>query len=425
MARLFEYQGKSLLSRSNFKIPTGKLITNPRDAVEFTKALGKPIVIKPQVLTGRRGRAGLIKFANSEEEVWAFTEQLFKTEIEGIPIQSILIEEKLEVKRECYASVSGNPLTQKPVVVFCAEGGVDIEELAALFPQKIIAKDVDILKPFYKYEAIDIARKGGLGSNAEIVAISEALLKMYKIFREHECKLLEINPLASTSSGIVALDARIDLDDDALFRHPELDFELSEETGNRSPTRFELAASRIDYGDHRGSVHFVQLDPDGSHSKALGKIPIGFNCVGGASSLILMDELIEKGYYPVNFCDTSGNPTASKLYRITKIIFAQKPIKGYIFAVCGPSAQKNDNLVRGIIKAFKELFSKTNGCPEVPALFVLGGAHGTDALNVLKEHQIDSCSSVRIVGDSDSLISQKRAAELFDDLYNSWERRGR
>jgi succinyl-CoA synthetase beta subunit len=420
MARLYEYQGKSLLSRSNFKIPTGKLITNPKEAAEFTRGLGKKIVIKPQILSGRRGKAGLIKFADSEDEVLRFTEHLFSTKIEGIPIQSILLEEKIEVKRECYASVSGNPLTQKPTIMFCAEGGIDIEVLADSFSEKIITKDIDILKPLYKFETIDMVRKAGLGSNAEIMAISDALLKLYEIYRKYDCKLVEINPLAISSVGILALDARIDLDDDAIFRHPELNLEIHEETGNRPPTKLELAASKIDYADHRGSAHFVQLDPDGSRSQAFGKIPIGVDCVGGASSLILMDELIEKGYYPVDFCDTSGNPIASKLYRITKIIFAQSHIKGYIFAICGPSAQQNDNVVRGIIKALKELFPQTNGCPKIPALFVLGGAHGTDALNVLKEHQMDRCPSVRIVGDSDSLISQKRAAELFDELYNLW-----
>ncbi|OGO19323.1 MAG: hypothetical protein A2Z14_01290 [Chloroflexi bacterium RBG_16_48_8] len=220
-----------------------------------------------------------------------------------------------------------------------------------------------------------------------------------------------------TPEGVMAADARVDLDDDAVSRHPELGLDSVEDTGERPPTSLEIAAGKIDEHDHRGTAHFVQIDPDGSYVEEMGMIPIGFDCVGTGTSLTTMDELIPLGYYPVNFCDSSGNPTGSKLYRVTKIILSQPHIQGYLFVSC-ISSQQLDHTARGIIAALKELYPETGGKPNIPMVFAFRGSWDDVAIDLFHQHGIADSPWVRILG-RDTI--EKDAAVAFHEVYQVWK----
>src|SRR5262249_46305829 len=152
-----------------------------------------------------------------------------------------------------------------------------------------------------------------------LVPLAQMATRLYGVYRANDCMLAEINPVAITKNGPVAADARINLDDDALFRHPELGIDDAGEVGERARTALEVIAAKIDAHDHRGSAHFIQIDPTGEIAARSGKISIAFDGVGTGVSLAVLDELVAAGFQPRNFCDSSGNPTASKMYRITRV----------------------------------------------------------------------------------------------------------
>lgn len=409
MVKLYEFEGKSLFHANGIPTPRGLVVSTVEDAQKAADEIGYPVVLKAQVYSGKRGKSGGIQFANNPEEVVARAKELIGREIKGFKVKDLLVEEKHEPASEYYAAIMSNPNTRKPVAILSIAGGVDVEETAE---NQIASSDIDILKGFRSYDARNLARKLEL-KGKELLGIADVLIKLYGIYRKYDCKLVEVNPLIVTEKGAMALDSKMEIDDDAIYRHRDLNITPGEEVGDREPTLLEDAAGDIDHNDHRGSAHFVQIDPDLSYIEKIGKVPIGFDGVGTGVSLVMMDELVPLGFYPVNFCDTSGNPTASKLYRVTRIIFAQKGIKGYIFISC-ISSQQLDNTARGIIKALKEIYKDTNGCPDIPCLFVFRGAWDEEATKMFKEHGLTECSNVKVFGRE---TTEKEAAEIFANMY--------
>lgn len=419
MARLYEYQGKELLNKMWIPVPKGRLATSPGEAREVAEEIGRPVVLKAQVLSGGRGKAGGIKFAMAQEDVEKMAEELLNMEIRGISVQKILVEERLLIEKEFYLGATTDPSSRRPILILSQNGGIDIEEMARTSPAKIIKQQVNILRGLRKYEARDFIRRAEGFSGDQIITLGSILKNLYDLYRRYDCKLVEINPLILTKEGrFIAADARIDIDDDAVFRHPELGLSATEETGERPPTKIEIAAGKIDEGDYRGTAHIVQLDPDRSYAQKTGKVLIAFDCVGTGTSLTTMDELVDLGYFPINFADTSGNPTASKLYRATKIILSQPGIEGYLFVSC-VSSQQLDNTARGIIKALKELYPVTGGQPNIPMVFTFRGGWDEEAIKLFEEHGICHSPWVKILGRD---ATERDSALEFDALYKKWKK---
>ncbi len=418
MARLYEFQGKQLLGKMKITVPTGRLADSPEEAREAAEELAQPVVLKSQVLSGGRGKAGGIRFAPSPDDAEAMASGLLGTKIKGIAVRRILVEEKLPIRKELYVGVTADPSARTPVIIFSSSGGIDIEELAHTSPEKVITHRVNILRGLREYEARDIVRKAEGITRDQITALGSVMKNLYDLYRKYDCKLVEVNPLVITDEGkCVAADARIDIDDDAVFRHQELGLAAAEETGERPPTKIEIAAGKIDEGDYRGTAHIIQLYPDVSPLREMGKIPIAFDCVGTGTSLTTMDELVDLGYYPVNFADTSGNPTSSKLYRATKIILSQPGIEGYLFVSC-VSSQQLDNTARGIIKALKELYPDTDGKPNIPMVLTFRGGWDEEAISLFKEHGVSDSLLVKILGRD---ATERDSVLEFDALYKMWK----
>ncbi len=415
MARLHEHQGKELFRRMGISVPRGGVARSQAEAAKIAQEVGFPVAIKAQVLAGRRGKAGGIRFAATTEEVRMATCALLGASIQGIPVEAVLVEQRLAIQREAYLAVTADASSRQPVVLISFQGGIDIEETAARDLARILQAPVNIREDLPDHLARNIIRRTPGATSADILPLTPVLCNLYRVYRTYDCKLVEINPLALTPEGPVVADARVDIDDDAIWRHPELGLSMTEEAG-RAPTPLEIVAGSIDQGDHRGTAHFIQLDPDGSLTRELGKIPVAFDCVGTGASLTAMDELVSLGFYPVNFADTSGNPSASKMYRITKVILSQPHIQGYLFLSC-ISSQQLDNTARGIVAALKELYPATGGKPNIPMLFAFRGAFDQEAIQVFRDHGITDSPWVMLLGRD---VDEREAALVFRDLHQRW-----
>jgi succinyl-CoA synthetase beta subunit len=417
MARLLEYQGKVLFKRKGIPVPGGRFVQSVDEALNVVDELGFPLAVKAQVLSGRRGKSGGILFAEDKDSLSQAVKELLGKEIQGSSVEGLLIEHKVEIRKELYMAVTADPSTRQPVGIFSFKGGVDIEEIAGADPAAMFAVPIDILRGLYYYDAMDLLRQVGGLESREMLTLANLFTRLYQVYREYDCKLAEINPLALTEKGALALDARVDIDDDALARQTSLDIDVAEEAGERTATLLEIAAGTIDEDDHRGTVHFVQTDPDASYTRTTGKVPVGFDAIGAGTGLTIMDELVPLGYYPINFCDSSGNPVGSKFYRITKVIMSQPQIEGYLFVSC-VSSQQLDNAARGLIKALKELYPATGGQPNIPWVVMFRGGWDDVAVDLFREHGISEGRWIKVLGRD---TTERETAEIFDALYKEWK----
>jgi succinyl-CoA synthetase beta subunit len=386
------------------------------EARKAAAQVGYPAMVKAQIRAGKRGKSGGVRAVADEVELEAVVSDMMGNSIRGLPVDTLLLEQRVEIAREIYVGVTADPSSRSPMMIFCADGGVDIEETARVDPEAVRTLPVDVLRGVYPYDALNLVAAADELTSRQKLGIAQVLCRMYDVYRAHDCKLVEINPLAITPEGLTAVDARVDIDGDALERQAELDLDLAEEAGSRSATLLEEIAATIDEHDHRGTVHFVQIDPDLSYAREHGKIPFGFDCVGAGASLTTMDELVPLGFYPVNFCDSSGNPVGSKLYRVTKLIFSQPGIQGYVFVSC-VSSQQLDNTARGIIKALEELYPESGGQPNIPTVLCFRGAWDEDAIKLLAEHGISEGRWVQVLGRD---ATERDAAEAFCAVHQEW-----
>jgi succinyl-CoA synthetase beta subunit len=295
MARLLEYQGKALFRRKGIPVPEGRTVRSAEEALSAADELGFPVVVKAQVHAGGRGKAGAILFAEDQESVTQAVRELLAKQVHGAPVRELLIEKKADIEQEVYAAITADPSTRQPIAIFSPRGGMDVEQTADEDASALFSMPIDILRGLYYYDALNLLRKDWRLDSRRMFAVANLYTNLYRVYREYDCKLAEINPLVLTAEGPVAVDARVDIDDDALARQTALDLEVAEEAGERAATALEIAAGTIDEHDHRGSVHFVQIDPTGAYARAQGKVPIGFDCVGAGTSLTTMDELVPLG----------------------------------------------------------------------------------------------------------------------------------
>ncbi len=418
MARLYEYEGKDFFRKYGIPAPEGRVVASAEDVRRVFDEVGGPVMVKAQTLSGRRGKAGLIRSAARASEAEEAAKAFLGRKVGQDRVKKILIEKKLSIAQEIYLAVTADPSRRAVVLLFAPRGGMAVEEVTET--EGALGKlYVNILRGMEELELLEfLSAATGWSQKDRLGELTSIALNLYQLYRKLDCRLAEINPLVLTSEGgLFAADARVDIDDDALFiRQKDLGIEAVEEAGGRAPTQLELAAGKIDEGDHRGSIHFVQIDPDLAITRQRGAIPIGFDCIGTGTSLTTLDELSAFGYFPINFADTSGNPTGSKMYRITKIILSQPGIEGYIFVSC-MSSQQLDNTARGIIKALKELFAQTEGRPPIPMVLCFRGAWDDDAIELFADHGISQSPYVELLG-RDS--TEREVVEVFDAIYKKW-----
>jgi len=391
MVRLYEYQGKQLLKKQGMTIPEGAIAHTPDEVEKIADELGRPVVVKAQVWSTGRGKAGGIKFANTKEEAREAAKLLIGSEIKGFKIEKVLVEEKLDIDREFYVGVTVNDSykVRSPVVIFSTEGGIDIEEVNQNSPEKIAKKTVDIFQGLRIYDAYNMLR--GLKVESELLRpLGEAISSIYKLFRNYDARAVEINPLVLTKNGkIIATDCRFTLDDSSVQRHPELEIEITRES-TQPLTELERIAWAIEAGDYRGISFFAQLAPEDEEGTY-----VGYHGIGGGGAILGVDALDRQGLKIANYSDTSGNPTASKVYRTVKVIMAQKNIVGYFLAGFCVANQEQWHHAHGIVKALREELKDRKGFPVV---LVLAGNKEEESLEILREGLSDLPIRLEVYG---------------------------
>src|SRR5438477_8965128 len=370
MARLHEYQGKAILAANGFKIPPGRAASTADEAVATAQELGGEVVIKIQAWTTGRAGIGGVAFAKRPDEIRAHAARMLAIKVGQFPVEAVLVEEKIDIEREFFLSFAIDDAARAPVIIFAGGGGTGIEERAT--STRRITCDVD--SGPLDSAVNEAVASCGLSKN-QAKQLSESIRKLFSAAQSVEARSLEINPLVLTKSGeFVAADCRITIDDYAVARHPELKIEIAREF-DHPPTELERIAYAVEQNDHRGTFYFAQLATSAAkESKGL----VGFHGAGGGGSMMSMDAIVNAGFTIANFTDTSGNPSASKVYRAARIILAQPNLAGYFGSGSGVASQEQYWSAYGLAKAFWELDL------DIPAVIRLGGNTEDRAVDVLQ-----------------------------------------
>ena len=373
MARLHEYQGKSLLAERGVAVPRGRVIDRPEDAADAAAELGGAAVLKIQAWTTGRQAMGGVAFVDSPEEAHAVAARLLAMKVGAFPVERVIVEERVPIADEIFVSLNIDDAARAPVLLLSMAGGSGVEDRAAAVHRLAVDVETGVdegeVARVLAESAIDPMLHTEIGS-----AIGSAVT----LAREVEARSLEINPLVTTSDGrVVAADCRMTIDDYAVFRHPELGIEIAREL-DHPPTTLERIAYRIEQADHRGTFYFARLPV------APGDRVIGFHGAGGGGSMMSMDAVSRAGFTPANFTDTSGNPSPAKVYAAARIILAQDGLVGCFGSGSGVASQEQFHSAYGLAKAFRELGL------DIPALIRLGGNSEERAVEILE----DACKSL-------------------------------
>ena len=369
MARLHEYQGKAILAANGFKIPHGSAARTAEEAVAAAAKLGGEVVIKIQAWTTGRAGIGGVAFAKKPDEIRADATRMLSMKVGQFPVEAVLVEEKIDIDREFFLSFAFDDAARAPMIIFAAGGGSGIEERAASM-RRI---PCDVYRGPLDSTVNDAVASSGL-SPKQATQLAESIRKLFDAARSVEARSLEINPLVLTKSGeFIAADCRITIDDYAVARHPELGIEIAREF-DHPPTALERVAYAVEQNDHRGTFYFAQLATAAPNdSKGL----VGFHGAGGGGSMMSMDAIVNAGFTIANFTDTSGNPSASKVYRAARIILTQPDLVGYFGSGSGVASQEQYWSAYGLAKAFWELDL------DIPAVIRLGGNTEDRAVDIL------------------------------------------
>ena len=408
MVRLYEYQGKELLKRAGIKVPPGRPARSAAEAGVIAEEVGGPVVLKAQVFVTGRAAAGGIKFAENARTAERLAgREMLGRDIKGQRCDIVLVERKLDIAREMYAGIIVDNEARRPLLMFSAVGGTGVEEIAAEHPEAVVRHYIDPAEGLAGYEARELARGAGLRGR-ELVGVADVLVKLWRVAQSGEARAAEINPLVVAADGqVVAADCRITVDDYAVFRHPELGVEVAREF-DRPPTALDLIAYNVEKDDYRGTFYFVQLAEGFTRAERY----VAFHGAGGGGSMMSMDAALAEGFKIANFCDTSGNPPASKVYRAARIILAQKNLVGYFGSGSGVASQEQFHSARGLVKAFLEVRLS------IPCVERLGGNQEERAIQILTEYTRDLPVPVECYGKD---TSARRCARRLWELVEGYD----
>lgn len=388
MARLFEYQGKQLLKASKMPVPQGEVATTPEQARKIAEKIGKPVAIKAQIWAGGRGKAGGIQFAQTPAEAEEVARRLLGSQIKNLKVEKVLVEEKLDIDKEYYVGViiDASRQVRAPVIMFSTQGGMDIESVPS---EKISQMTVDVIRGLRLYDALNLAVRLQV-PNKLLPAVGQAIMSLFQTFKTSDCRTAEINPLIVTKDGkVLAGDCRMAIDDSSVYRHPELEINVARESPT-PPTELDEIGWWIEEGDLRGTAYFAQMVPE-----IKGLNYVGYHGIGGGGAILGVDALNRQGLKIANYADTSGNPTAAKVYRTAKVIFSQPGIEGYMLGGFIVANQEQWHHAHGVVKALREELPRR---PGFPVVLLLCGNKEKEALEILREGTKDLPGRIEIYG---------------------------
>jgi succinyl-CoA synthetase beta subunit len=368
---LLEYQGKQLFARHGLRVSDGKAVTTVEDAVAAANEIGYPVVVKAQVLIGGRGKAGGVKLAADEAEALEHATNILGMDIHGHTVRTLWIEHASDIATEYYASVLLDRSAKAPLIMFSVEGGVDIEEVAEKTPEKLIRHHVDSLQGLSRAEAVQIATDGKADADV-IEGVADALVALYEVWLQEDASLAEINPLIVTPDREVkALDSKVSLDDNALYRHPE-NQELADKE-NEDP---------IERHAKEQGVQYVKLDGD-----------IGILGNGAGLVMSTLDVVAQAGGKPANFLDAGGGSDAAKIKQAVELILANDAVKAVLFNIFG-GITRCDEVAKGLIAAFADIK------PTVPFVVRLDGTNDVAGRELLQEAALPNVHAARTMNEA-------------------------
>jgi succinyl-CoA synthetase beta subunit len=368
---LLEYQGKQLFARHGLRVSDGQAVTTVEDAVTAANEVGYPVVVKAQVLIGGRGKAGGVKLAADEAEAREHATNILGMDIHGHTVRTLWIEHASDIATEYYASVLLDRSAKQPLVMFSVEGGVDIEEVAEQTPEKLIRHHVDPLRGLSREEAVQIATDGKADGDV-VEGVADALVALYEVWLDEDASLAEINPLIVTPEREVkALDSKVSLDDNALYRHPE-NQELADKE-NEDP---------IERRAKEQGVQYVKLDGD-----------IGILGNGAGLVMSTLDVVAQAGGKPANFLDAGGGSDAAKIKQAVELILANDAVNAVLFNIFG-GITRCDEVAKGLIAAFADIN------PTVPFVVRLDGTNDVAGRELLQEAALPNVHAARTMNEA-------------------------
>jgi succinyl-CoA synthetase beta subunit len=378
--RFFEYEAREIVKRAGIPVTDYGFTTDPKEAGEIARRIGGPTVIKSQVLTGGRMKAGGVKFADTPAEAEAHARDILALEINGHLPRGVLVDPKAEVAQEYYAGVVWDGTRKQPVMIFSPVGGIDIEQVAEEQPDKVGRRHFSNILPFGDFEAKEAIAGTGVTGSA-LNKLTPIVSRLAKLFVENDMTLAEINPLGQLKDGsFVALDAHMDIENEARGRHKKLLKDLGvgdEETRQaREATPFELAGEAVDAQDHRGVAGNV-TEFDGNLGLVIG---------AGGGSLTLFDAVRAHGGQPANYCEIGGNPSVAKACGLAKLVLQKPGVDKIAVMMSIVSNTRVDIVARGVIKACLELGYDP---AEKIAIFRIPGAWEEEGFKILEKYGVD------------------------------------
>ncbi len=363
--KLHEYQSKQIFAQRGIPIPKGKVATTAQEARDAAIELGGRVVIKSQVLVGGRGKAGGIKLAKSPQEAEDLAQQILSMTIKGLPVRKVLVDQAADIKQEIYLGITNDRAARRPVMMASSAGGVDIEEVARTHPEKIIRERIDPTLGLRDYEARNIALGIEL-PREHWKAFGQMAAALFQVYLDSDATLAEINPLVITGDNrLMALDGKIVLDDNALYRHPDLAEmrDLDEESTQETEAR-------------KHGLSYVKLDGE-----------IGCMVNGAGLAMGTMDIVKHFGGFPANFLDIGGGAQADKVTAALRIILSDSKVKAVLINIFG-GITRCDEVVRGFLVARQEVGAK------VPMVVRLVGTNEAEGRRLLADANVITATSL-------------------------------
>jgi len=365
--KLLEYEAKEYFRKFNIPTPQGRMVTTADDTAAAVKELGRPVVIKVQLPVGGRGKAGGVKFADTPEEAEVAAAQLLGMRIKGLKVEKLYVEEKIRIVSEVYLGVTVDRCNRCYVILASREGGMDIEEVAARTPERIVRHRVDPVMGLRSYHCTLIARRLGYGDK-KMLQFASFVSRLYELAVGMDAELTEINPLAEVEDGFMAADARLNVDNNALYRHRELEEKLLHSYQGELTER-EMEARAMD-------LAYVELD---------GNIGIIGN--GAGLTMATLDTVMLHGGRTANFLDLGGGATPERIGKAVKFVLEDKRVKALFVNVLG-GITRCDYAAEGIVSARRDLGSTK------PVVVRMMGTNEAEGKAILKRAGIETLDTM-------------------------------
>ncbi len=382
--RFYEYEARKIVELAGIPVTKYGFCQTAEEARKVAEDIGGPTVIKSQVLTGGRMKAGGVQFADTPEEAAEHAANILELEINGLKPVGVLVDPKAEIKQEYYAGVVWDGTEKKPLMLFSDMGGIDIEQVAEEHPDHVGRGHISNLLPVGDYEAKQVVAATGV-TGSQLNRATPVLAKLARLFRDNDMLLAEINPLAELTDGtFVALDAHMEMEDEAVGRQKALlrkELAIAEEDtrDNYVPSQFEKNVKAIDAADHRGVIQ----GKDHGFSGNLGLV-IG----AGGGSLTLTDAVRSQGGKPANYSEIGGNPSVAKACGLAKEVLQKDGVEKIAVMMSIVSNTRVDIVARGVIKACLDLGKDP---AETIAIFRIPGAWEDEGSKILDHYGVEYC----------------------------------